>query len=76
MDRIETYLAMGGYAAYVWPALGITALVMIGQVVTTLRTLRRREAALAELEARRQRRRPKGAEASRPKTGAETQAVR
>jgi len=57
MDRIETYLAMGGYWTYVWSALGITAAVMIGQVVTTLRTLRRREAALAELEARRQRRR-------------------
>ena len=57
MDRIETYLAMGGYWAYVWPALAVTAVVMIGQVVTTLRTLRRREAALAELEARRQRRR-------------------
>ena len=58
MDRIETYLAMGGYWAYVWSALGITAAVMIGQVVTTLRTLRRREAALVELESRRQRRRP------------------
>ena len=57
MDRIETYLAMGGYWAYVWSALAVTGVVMIGQVVTTLRTLRRREAALAELEARRQRRR-------------------
>jgi heme exporter protein CcmD len=57
MDRIETYLAMGGYWAYVWSALGLTAVVMAGQVVTTLHTLRRREAALAELEARRQRRR-------------------
>ena len=57
MDRIETYLAMGGYWAYVWSALAVTAVVMAGQVVTTLRTLRRREAALAELEARRQRRR-------------------
>ena len=57
MDRIETYLALGGYWAYVWSALAVTAVVMVGQVVTTLRTLRRREAALAELEARRQRRR-------------------
>ncbi|HSY89110.1 MAG TPA: heme exporter protein CcmD [Verrucomicrobiae bacterium] len=57
MDRIETYLAMGGYAAYVWAALAVAAVVMIGQVVLTLRTLRRREAALAELEAVRQRRR-------------------
>ena len=57
MDRIETYLAMGGYWAYVWSALAVTAVVMAGQVVTTLRTLRRREAALAELEARRRRHR-------------------
>jgi heme exporter protein D len=57
MDRIETYLAMGGYAAYVWPALAVAAVVMIGQVVLTLRTLRRREAAQTELEAVRQRRR-------------------
>ena len=62
MDRIETYLAMGGYWAYVWSALGLTAVVMVGQVVTTLRTLRRREAALAELESRRQRRRASQAE--------------
>ncbi|HKF60172.1 MAG TPA: heme exporter protein CcmD [Dongiaceae bacterium] len=62
MDRIETYLAMGGYWAYVWSALGLTAVVMVGQVVTTLRTLRRREAALAELESRRQRRRASHAE--------------
>jgi len=69
MERIATYLAMGGYAAYVWSALGITAIVMIGQVVTTLRTLRRREAALAALEARRQQRRRAKAEA--PRTDAE-----
>lgn len=69
MDRIATYLAMGGYAAYVWPALAITAIVMIGQVVTTLRTLRRREAALAALEARRQQRRR--AKAETPRAGAE-----
>ncbi|HZT18285.1 MAG TPA: heme exporter protein CcmD [Dongiaceae bacterium] len=52
MERIESYLAMGGYAAYVWPALGVALLVMAGQVATSLRSLRRREAALAELETR------------------------
>jgi heme exporter protein D len=50
MDRIASFFAMGGYAAYVWPAYLIAALVMIGQVAVTLNTLRRREAALAELE--------------------------
>ena len=50
MDRIANFLAMGGYAGYVWPAFAIAALVMIAMVVASLRSLRRREAALAELE--------------------------
>jgi heme exporter protein D len=50
MDKIANFLAMGGYAGYVWPAFSIAALVMLGMVVATLRTLRRREAALAELK--------------------------
>ena len=50
MDRIAAFLAMGGYADYVWPAYLVAAVVMAGQVVATLRGLRRREAALAELE--------------------------
>jgi heme exporter protein D len=54
MERIQAYLAMGGYAAYVWPAVGVAAAVMVGQVIVSLRTLRRREAAMAELQARRQ----------------------
>jgi len=56
MDKLEAYLAMGGYAAYVWPAAGVAAAVMIGQLVISLRTLKRRERALAELEARAPRR--------------------
>jgi heme exporter protein D len=51
MERIEAYFAMGGYGAYVWPAFLIAAVVMVGQVIASLRSLRRREAALAELEA-------------------------
>jgi len=50
MDKITSFFAMGGYAAYVWPAFLIAAAVMLAMVVTTIRTLRRREAALAELE--------------------------
>ncbi len=56
MDKISSFLAMGGYAAYVWPAFAITAAVMIAMVATTLRSLRRREAALADLEKTRGRR--------------------
>ena len=50
MDKIATFLAMGGYAVYVWPAFLIAAFVMLGLVLETLGSLRRREAALAELE--------------------------
>jgi heme exporter protein D len=53
MDRIATFFAMGGYATYVWPAFAITAIVMIGLLIETLRTLHRRERELAELEAAR-----------------------
>jgi heme exporter protein D len=50
MDKIATFLAMGGYAVYVWPAFLIAAVVMLGLVLETLRSLRQRESALAELE--------------------------
>ncbi len=50
MDRIANFLAMGGYAGYVWPAFALAAFVMLGMVVATLRSLRQREAAMAELE--------------------------
>ena len=49
MASIETFLAMGGYAGYIWPAYAVTAAVLVGLLVGSLRTLRRREAALAAL---------------------------
>lgn len=51
MDAIAKFLAMGGYAAYVWPALGLTALVLVGLLVASVRSARRREAELTQLEA-------------------------
>lgn len=50
MDRMAEFLAMGGYAAYVWPALGLTAAVMIGLAWHAWRRLRQEEKAAAELE--------------------------
>ena len=50
MDGIAEFLAMGGYAAYVWPALGLTAAVMIGLAWQSWRRLRQEERAAAELE--------------------------
>jgi heme exporter protein D len=56
MDAIRHYLAMGGYAAYVWPAYGIAAAVLIGLTWQSLREVARRERELAEIEAMRPRR--------------------
>ena len=53
MDQFRTFLDMGGYAAFVWPAYGLTAAVMVGFVITSLRRLRRRQRRLAEMEASR-----------------------
>jgi heme exporter protein D len=48
MDQLQDFLAMGGYGAYVWPAFGISALVLGWLLVSSLRRLRGLERALAE----------------------------
>ena len=39
MEQLQTFLAMGGYGAFVWPAFGVTALVMVGLLAASLRRL-------------------------------------
>jgi len=51
MDGLVKFLAMDGYAAYVWPALGLTVLVLAGLLIASARSAREREAELARLEA-------------------------
>ena len=46
-----SFFEMGGYAAYVWPAFGVAAAIMIALLVLSLRAMRAREAALKGLEA-------------------------
>lgn len=41
---------MGGYAAYVWPAIGATLLVFAWLLIASSRALRRQERQLALLE--------------------------
>ena len=48
MDAIKTFFAMGGYAAFIWPAFAVTAAIMLGLL---LQSRRRWRAAQAELEA-------------------------
>ena len=51
MQRLTDYFAMGGYAAYVWPAYGITAAVLIGLWIASVRSLKAREAEVEAAEA-------------------------
>jgi heme exporter protein D len=50
MSALTTFIAMGGYAAFVWPSLTITFLVLAGLYVASRRTLLANEAALRALE--------------------------
>ncbi|HUZ75778.1 MAG TPA: heme exporter protein CcmD [Stellaceae bacterium] len=47
---IAKYLAMGGYARYVWPAYGVAVVVLGGLVLESIIAYRRRRAELARLE--------------------------
>jgi heme exporter protein D len=51
------FFSMGGYAAYVWPAYGIAAVILVAMLIVSLRGLRRHEALLKALETSRPRRR-------------------
>ncbi len=44
------YFAMGGYASFVWPAYGVTALVVLGLVVWSAQAHRAVKARVALLE--------------------------
>ena len=50
MGAVSGFLAMGGYAGFVWPAFGLAAVVMAGLVLVSLRELHAREAEVAALE--------------------------
>lgn len=46
-----SFFEMGGYAAYVWPAFGIGAIVLIALVIFSFLRLKKREALVRQLEA-------------------------
>ena len=47
----EPYFAMGGYAAYVWPAYATAAVIMIALLISSWRHMRSGEAKLNEFRA-------------------------
>jgi heme exporter protein D len=49
VSTLATFLAMGGYARFVWPAYGLAAAMLLGMIVWTLGSYRRRQKELAQL---------------------------
>ena len=47
---MQEFLDMGGYASFVWPSYGVTAVVMVGLLIASLRKQKSVEATLAALE--------------------------
>ena len=58
---MQEFFAMGGHAAFVWPALGLTAVAMVAMVIWSISSARDKDRAL---QASRGRNAP-GAEAER-----------
>ncbi|MSO71285.1 MAG: heme exporter protein CcmD [Alphaproteobacteria bacterium] len=52
MSPLSEFLAMGGYALFVWPAMAMVAVVLGGLLFESLRQLRSAEADLAAVEDR------------------------
>ena len=50
MSSVAAFFAMGGYAAFVWPSYGLSALGIGAATFVTLNSYRRTRAALTLLE--------------------------
>ena len=50
MNAMAQWFAMGGYAAFVWPAYALTLIVLGGMALASWRRYRRSEAELARLQ--------------------------
>ena len=50
MERVQEFLAMGGYAVYVWPSYLVAAVVLGALFALSQRGLRAAERELADLE--------------------------
>jgi heme exporter protein D len=50
MDAVREFFAMGGYAVYVWPSYGLTAVVLLALLIGSWRGLRARQRQLRAIE--------------------------
>ena len=55
MNALDTFLAMGGYARFVWPAYGVAAVVLIAMTAHTIINHRRTKRELDAAQAARKR---------------------
>lgn len=61
-SSFTAFLSMGGYAGFVWPAYGLTVLVMVVVLVVSIRMAKSREQELERIQkTRRDRKRPQAA---------------
>ena len=51
MSSLSSFLEMGGYGGFVWPAFGLTAAILLALLADSLRRLKSGQRALARLEA-------------------------
>jgi heme exporter protein D len=47
---MQSFLDMGGYAVFVWPAYGVAVVILAGLLVASVLGLRRRQRELMSLE--------------------------
>jgi len=50
MAALDQFLAMGGYARFVWPAFGLAVIVLGGLLIESVVTYRKRQRELAAAE--------------------------
>lgn len=48
---MQEFFSMGGYGAYVWPSYGLSAVLLVGLLVASVRSLKSTEAEFQRLKA-------------------------
>lgn len=51
MESLSTFFEMGGYARFIWPAFGLTFVVLGVLLVASLRSYKNTEATLGSMQA-------------------------
>ncbi|MBT3360367.1 MAG: heme exporter protein CcmD [Rhodospirillales bacterium] len=51
MENLTTFFEMGGYARFIWPAFGLSFVVLGALLVTSIRSFKNTEATLNSMQA-------------------------